>query len=75
LFADISAAGLEARIPPTRWEDEGIRGEVTQGETGVSTVVTESCPGSHFDAISIFQLKAIQSCKKKGGSLFDIFWI
>jgi len=41
-------AGLEARIPPSRWEEKPYNvlhqeseGEVTQGEISVSTVVTE----------------------------------
>jgi hypothetical protein len=57
LFADFSFAGLEARIPPTEWEEEQHRmccgrnpkGRLRRKKQNVSTVVTESCPGSHFE--------------------------
>jgi hypothetical protein len=52
LFADFSFAGLEARIPPTKWEEKrhkmcrgrNPKGRLRREKQNVPTVVTESCP-------------------------------
>jgi hypothetical protein len=70
LFADFSFAGLEARIPPTGWEEEQHRmccgrnpkGRLRRKKQNVSTVVTESYPGG----------EAIQNLDPKFKMFFSI---